>query len=66
VEEPITLGGNKGLVSTPNQEFISQQEFESRTGFEPRVNEDISYQKEYEQPLTEQKDTWACSIKRKT
>jgi len=43
-------------VSTPDQEFISQQEFENRTGFEPRVNEEISYQNPYEQPLTEQKN----------
>ena len=51
-----TNGQSKGLSSTPNQEFISQDEFESRNWFSPNVNEEISNQKPYEQPLTKQAD----------
>ena len=59
VEEPTTSGAseaNKGLVSTPTQEFISQQELEKRTGFEPNVNETLSNQEPYKQPMTEKTD----------
>jgi len=47
--EPITTGEKANLVSTPDQEFISQDEFERRNWFSPKAGDELSF-KEKETP----------------